>query len=469
MVEHSTAAQILGEATVTEFRASMRGVVLGPEDEGYELHRRVWNGMIDKRPRLIARCTGVADVLAAVQFARTQDLPLAVRSGGHNVAGHAVCDDGLVIDLSLMKGVRVDPTTRRVQAEVGLTWGELDRETQAFGLATPGGMVSTTGITGLTLGGGVGWLLRKYGLACDNLLAVDVVTADGRFLAASETEHADLFWGLRGGGGNFGIVTSLQYRLHPVTTVLGGVIVYPFARARELLRFYREFCATASDELTTLATFMTLPADPSLPEQLHNLPAVIIGVCHTGPVDEAERAVQPLRTVVPPLLDALSLMSYSAVQTMQDAFFPAGLQHYWRSAYLGDLGDDAIDALIDHADVVTLPLTGIDIHHMGGAMARVAADATAFGHRDAPYLVNMYAIWTNPSEAERHIAWLRGLTAALGPCSRGVYVNFLADEGEEGVRAAYDVAAYERLVALKNKYDPLNLFRLNQNIRPRPA
>ncbi len=469
MVEHVPTISVLDEAAVTAFRASMRGTVLGPEDTSYEIHRRVWNRMIDKHPRLIARCAGVADVLAALQFARDQHLLVAVRGGGHNVAGNATCDDGLVIDLSPMKGVRVDPVHRTVQAQAGLTWGELDRETQAFGLATPGGLISTTGIAGLTLGGGIGWLTRKYGLACDNLLSVDVVTADGRFLTANDTEHADLFWGVRGGGGNFGIVTSFQYRLHPLSTVLGGLIVYSASQAQEALRFYRDFCVTASEELTTIASFATLPADPSLPQDLHHLPVVVVGACHTGPLDAAERAVQPLRAFGPPLLDALSPTPYCALQTMQDAAFPAGLQHYWRSAYLDELSDEIIALLAEHAAAVTSPLCGIDIHQMGGAAARVPAGATAFGHRDAAYLINMYAVWTDPSEAERHIAWLGRLSVALRPFSRGLYVNFLADTVESGVRDSYDVAAYERLVALKTAYDPTNLFRLNHNIRPRSA
>jgi FAD/FMN-containing dehydrogenase len=467
MFQTATTAPVLGTELLAECRAQLRGAILGPGDEGYEVHRRVFNGMIDRHPRLIARCTGVADVLAAVRLARAHNLPLAVRGGGHNVAGHAVCDDGLVIDLSPMKGVRVDPASRRVQAQAGLTWGELDRETQAFGLATPGGMISTTGIAGLTLGGGVGWLLRKYGLTCDNLLSVDLVTADGRVLTASETENADLFWGVRGGGGNFGIATSFEYRLHPVTTVLGGFLFYPLDQARDVLRFLRRFWAGASDDLTTLASFLTLPADPSLPVELHHQPVIAVSLCHVGRADDAEAEVLPLRRFGPHRLDGLGAISYTELQTMNDAFFPPGLQHYWRSAYLRGLDDDVIDLLVDSFGSVSSPLTGVDLHHLGGAMAGVGSTATAFGHRDAPYLVNIYAIWTDPAETARHVDWLRTLSEALRPGASGAYVNFLADEGETGVRESYEAAAYERLVALKHRYDPANLFNLNQNIKPR--
>jgi FAD/FMN-containing dehydrogenase len=461
-----TRTRSLDESKLNELRGAFRGELVQPGDARYDTARRVFNGMIDRHPALIASCTGVADVVAAVQFARDNALLVAVRGGGHNVAGNAVCDDGLVIDLSSMKGIRVDPTNRWVEAQAGVTLGELDRETQLFGLATPSGMISTTGIAGLTLGGGVGWLMRQYGLTCDNLLSVDLVTADGHVLTASATENADLFWGVRGGGGNFGIVTAFRYRLYPVTTVLGGLVFYPIAQAKDLLRTYRQLCATASEDLTTIASFVTLPADPSLPEELHHQIVLLVGVCHTGPADMAERDVAPLRTLAPPLLDGIGPMSYLALQTMYDASFPAGLQHYWRSAYLDDLDDIAIDALVDYAAAVTSPLTGIDVHLMGGAVTRVPADATAFGHREVPWLVNAYAIWTDPREVDRHMEWLRGLSAKLRSRSRGIYVNFLADEGEAGVRAAYDAVAYERLVALKNEYDPTNLFRMNQNIKP---
>jgi FAD/FMN-containing dehydrogenase len=461
-----TRSRALDATRLSEFRAEFRGELVQPGDGHYDAARRVFNGMIDRRPSVIAYCTGVADVAAAVCFARDNDLLVAVRGGGHNVAGNAVCDNGLVIDLSRMKGIRVDPTNRWVEAQAGVTLGELDRETQLFGLATPSGMISTTGIAGLTLGGGVGWLMRQDGLTCDNLLAADLITADGRALTASQTENPELFWGVRGGGGNFGIVTSFRFRLVPVSTVLGGLVFYPIAKAKALLRTYRQLCATASDDLTTIASFATLPADPSLPAELHHQIVFLVGVCHIGATDVAEREVAPFRTMGPPLLDGIGPMSYTALQTMYDASFPAGLQHYWRSAYLDELDDAAIDALVDYAVTVTSPLTGIDLHLMGGAVARVPADATAFGHRGAPWLVNIYAIWTDPSEGERHIEWLRGLSAALRPRSRGVYVHFLADEGETGVRASYDARAYARLVALKDQYDPTNLFRMNQNIKP---
>jgi len=462
-----TQSSPLDDAVVEEFRAQFGGEILTAADEGYDIHRKVWNAMIDKHPGLIARCHGVADVITAVQLARQHALLVAVRGGGHNVAGNAVCDGGLVIDLSPMKGIRVDPAARTVRAEAGVTWSEFDRETQAFGLATTGGLVSSTGIAGFTLGGGIGWLTRKYGLACDNLRSVDVVTAEGGFLTASDTEHADLFWGVRGGGGNFGIVTTFEYDLHPISTVLGGWILYPVEQAREILHFLSTHLSTAPDELTTVARLFTLPVIELVPPALQNQQVIGVGVCHCGTPKEAEALLRPLRSMGTVLIDLIAPMPYGVLQTMIDGFSPPGLQHYWRSDYLRALDEQTIETILSHVAQKTSPRSAIDLHQMGGEASRIAASATAFGHRDAPFLVNEIATWTDQEKAASHIAWARGLSAALQPFSAGSYVNFLAQEGAQVTKAAYTEASYERLVALKTTYDPTNLFRLNQNIPPR--
>lgn len=457
----------LDEATIEQFRSSLHGTLLRPGDDGYDASRRVWNGMIDRKPALIARCTGVADVIAAVNFAREQNLLLAVRGGGHNVAGSAVCDGGLMIDLSPMQGIRVDPARQTARAQAGVTWGTFDRETQAFGLATTGGQVSTTGIAGLTLGGGVGWLMRKYGLVVDNLLSVDLVTAEGQFLTASATEHGDLFWGVRGGGGNFGVVTSFEYQLHPVgPIVVGGMMLYPAAQAKELLHIYREFAAAAPDDLATVVAFLSAPPAPFVPAHLHGAPMIAIAVCHSGSIEDGLRAVEPLRAAAPPTLDLIGPMPYAAVQQLFDAGVPFGLQVYLKSEHLADLSDEVIDTLIAYAATVTSPLTSVILFPLGGAVGRVAEDATAFSHRNVAYDYVIYALWTDPQEAERHIGWTREFADAMHRFSVGVYVNEMGNEGEERVRAAYRPATYDRLVALKNTYDPTNLFRLNQNIKP---
>jgi FAD/FMN-containing dehydrogenase len=452
---------VLTATAIEAFRTTLRGELLCPVDAGYETARKVWNGMIDRRPALIARCAGVADVIQCVQFARAHSLLVAVRGGGHNVAGHAVCDGGLMIDLSRMKGLRVDPVHRTARAEPGLTWGEFDRETQAFGLATPGGFVSTTGIAGLTLGGGWGWLARSYGLASDNLRSVDLITADGRFLTASATEHADLFWGVRGGGGNFGIVTAFEYQLHPVGPVLGGVVIHPFARAKAVLQFHREFTRTAPDALTCYAGLGTSPAGD---------PVAIIRVCYNGPIAEGERVLRPIRAFGPPLADHIGPMAYPALQRLYDAGYPSGLHVYWKSNFLTELSDDAIDTMVAHGATRPSPRCGMALDELGGAVSRVAPDETAFAHRHVRYDLIITGVCTDPAEAEACIRWARECWEAMQPFSTGgVYVNYLgpeADEGAERVQAAYGPAKYARLVALKNTYDPTNFFRLNQNIKP---
>jgi FAD/FMN-containing dehydrogenase len=423
--------------------------------------------MIDRKPALIVRCAGVADVIDAVNFARRHHLLVSVRGGGHNVTGNAVCEGGLMIDLSPMKGIRVDPVRRTARAQAGLTWGEFDHETQVFGLATTGGQVSTTGIAGLTLGGGIGWLMRSYGLVVDNLLSVDMVMADGRLLTASATENEDLFWGVRGGGGNFGIATSFEYQLHRMgPIVLGGMLLYPAAQTKELLHFYREYMADAPDALMALVAFLTAPPAPFVPAHLHGTPMIAIGVCYAGSIEEGQRIVEPLRRFGPPALDLLSPMPYSAIQQLFDAAVPFGLQVYLKSDHLVRLSEEVIDTVVTHAATMTSPLSVAIIVPLGGMVSRVGEHDTAFGHRDTAYDYVIYSMWTNPGEAERHIQCTRDFWTAMQPFSAGVYVNELGNEGEDRVRAAYPPATYERLVALKNKYDPTNFFRMNQNIKP---
>jgi FAD/FMN-containing dehydrogenase len=449
----------LDDAAVQDFTASLRGEVLRPADEGYDEARKIHNGMIDRRPTLIARCAGVADVIASVQFARDQQLLVSVRGGGHSVPGLSVCDGGLMIDLSRMRSVRVDATRQTVRAEGGVTWGDFDHETQAFGLATTGGVARPTGIAGLTLGGGHGFLVRKHGLACDNLLSVDLVTAEGRLLTASADEHADLFWGLRGGGGNFGVATSFEYRLHRVGPVLGGMLIYPVARAKEIFRIYRDITSAAPDELTLDAVLATLPDGTQA--------AAVLG-CYAGPIAEGERLLRPLRESGPLLADQFGPMPYVALQSIAENFNPPGMRNYWKSDYLGQLSDDAIDLLVEEYPSVPAPHSHLIIEQMGGAVGRIGEDEAAVSHRDAPYNAIIIGMWAEPAEDERTIGWVRRLWQALRPFSSGgVYVNYqMGDEGEDRVRAAYSPEKYERLVALKNKYDPTNLFRLNQNITP---
>jgi len=452
---------------VNEFRAGLRGALLAAGDDGYDAARRVWNGSIDRKPVLIARCTGTADVIHAVNFARANDLLVSVRGGGHNVTGNAVCDGGLMIDLSPMKGIHVDPARRTVRAQGGVTWGELDHETQAFGLATTGGQISTTGIAGLTLGGGLGWLMRKCGLAVDNLLSADVVTADGRFLVCSPTDNADLFWGLRGGGGNLGLVTSFEYRLHPVgPLVTGGVALYPAERAHDALAFYRDHMATASEDEMVAFAFQAAPPAPFVPAALHGTPVVGFALCHVGPLAEGQRAVQRLRAFGPPVADALGPMPYTAVQRMMDEAMPFGRHVYLRSDHLTGLGDDVIKTCVQNTAAMTSPLSVAVIIPLGGAVTRVGEHDTAFSHRETPFDIDIFAIWTDPRESDRHLQWGRRFGAALQPFSRGVYVNEMGSEGEERIRAAYHPANYARLVTLKNTYDPTNFWRLNQNIKP---
>ena len=452
---------------VAELRARMRGAVITPADAAYAAARRVWNGLIDKQPALIARCAGVADVMEALAVAREQGLSVAIRGGGHNVAGTAVNDGGLVVDLSGMKGIRLDPERRIAYAEPGVTWGELDRETQRFGLATPGGEVAMTGIAGLTLGGGLGQLRRKHGLSCDNLVSVDLVTADGRFLTASEQEHADLFWGIRGGGRNLGVVTSFAFRLHPVGPAIYEVQVwYPLEQAGEVLRGWRAFAAVAPDGATSIAALWSVPAAPAFPAAWHGRPVIILQGTYTGPVADGERVFQPLRALGEPLLDASGETTFLAVQSAFDPNFPEGYRYYWKSVFLDDLDDAAIAAAVAAATAQPSPSTLIAIRHLGGAIGRVPEDATAYGNRSAQFLVSFDATWADPAADAANIAWTRAAWDDLSRLSGGgAYVNF-AGFGEEGatLQRAIHGGNYERLAALKRRYDPTDLFRSPLNV-----
>ena len=449
---------ILESAVVQKFADGLRGRLVQSGDGGYDQARTVWNGMIDRRPALIARCAGPADIIASVHFARDHGLLVSVKGGGHNITGNAVCEGALMIDLSPMKGVRVDPAGRTARAEAGLTWGEYNRETQAFGLASTGGVVSTTGIAGLTLGGGLGWLMGKHGLSCDNLISADLVTADGALVTASADRNSDLFWGLRGGGGNFGVVTSFEYQLHPVGPVLAGMVIHPMARAKEMLRFYRDFCRGCPDEMLAAAALMT---------SHEGEPVAVIIASYIGDLAEGERAMAPLRKFGTPLADTIAPTSYVQLNTLFDAAVPyGGVQRYWKSSFLDELGDQLLDIMVARAAKMLSPMSMVLFFHMHGAAARVDRDATAFGLRRDQWDYDAISQWNDPAETAGHIQWTRDYWTAVEPFASGeVYVNHLDAEEATRIRAAYS-GNYERLVALKNKYDPANLFRMNQNIRP---
>jgi len=449
-------------------RAAFRGQLLRPRDGGYDEARRIWNGAIDRRPALIARCTGVADVRAAARYGREQGLLTSVRGGGHGVSGTAVCEGGLMIDLSPMRGIRVDPERRTARAEAGVLWGEFDRETQEFGLATTGGIVTHTGIAGLTLGGGIGWLMRRFGTTADNLLSVDLVTADGEFLTASEEENPELFWGIRGAGANFGIVTSFQYRLHRVgPQVLAGPIFFALDDGPEVLRFYRDWAEDAPDELTTILSLRKAPPAPYLPPELHGIPVCAVMTCWSGDVERGVEVLRPLREFGTPLIDLIQPKSYMANQSMLDPGVPHGWHYYWKSCDLPRLSDGMIEDMATSSRAITSPRSYTLVFQLGGALSRVGEEDTAFAHRNARHNVNINGVWTgDDDEPSAHVAWTRDFFSKLEPHSPGVYVNFLGDEGDERVRSAYGQAKYERLLALKRRYDPDNFFRLNQYIKP---
>jgi hypothetical protein len=434
----------------------LRGQLLLPGDDGYDSSRSVFNNMIDRRPLAVIRCAAADDVLRGISFAREHDLPLSVRAGGHNVAGNAVIDGAVMLDLSAMKALTVDPHSQTARAEAGLTLAEFDSVTQASGLATTLGVVSMTGIAGLTLGGGLGWLNGRYGLACDNLLSAEVATADGRLLRTNPRENEDLFWGIRGGGGNFGVVTSFEYQLHPVDTVLAGGLSYPLSLAPQVLRFYDDFVKAAPDELSSSASLALNSAGE---------PMVSIVVCYCGPLDEGEQVLRPLRTFQSPVDDWIQPMPYTALQSGGDEGFPSGRLHYWKSGYLRDLTDGAIETLMRFVTTMPSSASGISLQQMHGAASRVAPSATAFPHRAEQYDFLILSQWPDATDSSRNIDWTRTLFDAMQPHLEGVYVNNLGDEGPGRVRAAYG-ENYPRLAAVKHRYDPDNIFRANQNINP---
>lgn len=449
------------EAALNELRASLRGGVLTPTDPGYDEVRRIHNGMFVRRPALIARCLGTADVIDAVRFARTHELELAVRGGGHSVAGKSVCEGGLMLDLSLMKGIHVDPGHRTVHAQGGVTWGEFNRETQLYGLATTGGVVSTTGIAGLTLGGGLGWLVGKHGLAADSLISAEVVTAAGDVVQASVDGDRDLFWGLRGGGGNFGVVSWFEYQLHPVGPVTSGLVAHPIERARDVLQFFREVTSSVRDELTLSGGLLHAPDGSGVP-----LTAII--ACHCGSLAEGEAAIRPIKRFGSPLVDTIGPASYVDTNTaIFDSGFPRGARNYWKSSFLAELSDEAIDALIAQFAVCPSPMSGLLLEHFHGAATRVGVGETAFPHRRESYNLLVVSQWLDPKDDEKNIAWARATYDALRPhMARESYLNYQTEDETKGaVKHAYG-PNYERLIALKNKLDPTNLFHLNDNLRP---
>jgi FAD/FMN-containing dehydrogenase len=452
---------------IAELRTRFRGALLRPDEEGYDEARRIWNGAIDRRPALIARCAGADDVAHAVHFARERELPLSVRGGGHAVAGHAVCDDGVMIDLALMKAVRVDPGARTARAAGGLLWSELDRATQAFGLATTGGIISHTGIGGLTLGGGLGHLMRCYGLTVDNLQAVELVTADAERVCVDAETDPELLWGLRGGGGNFGIATALEYRLHPVgPIVLGGPIFWAREDAPQVLRFLRDFAPTAPDELGISISLMHAPPAPFMPPDRVGTPVLGLVLAWAGDIDAGERALVPLRGAAPPIADAVGRIPYLALQSMLDSGAPHGRHYYWKAHRLPALSDAVVDVVLERLDTLPTPFSQIAGWAIGGAVSRVEPAATAVGGRDVGFELSLAAAWLpSDPDGERHKAWVRAGWEALRPHSGGVYANFISDEGAAGVKAAYG-DRLARLTALKDRVDPANVFRMNANIPP---
>ena len=464
-----TAPTSLGEATLGELEQGLRGRLIRPGDDGYDEARAIWNGAHDKRPALIVQCAGVADVMRAVDFARSEDLIVSVRGGGHSLPGFSTNDGGIVIDLSRDDArCTSTPPRRTAMAQGGATWADFDHETQAFGLAVTGGLISTTGIGGFTLGGGIGWLMRKHGLTCDNLIAADVVTADGRLVHASEDENPELLWGLRGGGGNFGIATSLEFRLHPVgPMVLAGPIFYTGDRAEEILRFYRDWIGELPDDMTTLVNLTTAPPAPFLPEEIHGKRVVAVVAAHAGDPETGRAHVQPLKDLGDPVADLLGVMPYTMLQTLLDALWGRGAHNYFRSAFMDRIDDDAIDALVAQHGSSPSPSSEIHIQHLDGAVGRVGEDDTAFGNRSAPLVLNVIARTQEADGFAESVDWARATAEALAPVSRdGAYVNFMGDAGDDRLRASYGDAKYDRLVALKRRYDPTNLFSLNQNIAP---
>ncbi|MEO8287477.1 MAG: FAD-binding oxidoreductase [Chloroflexota bacterium] len=467
MIEQITIEKF--ELTLVEIRAlseKLHGAVYTPGDAEYEAARLVWNADINRHPALIVRPADATGVAAAVTFARENELPLAVRGGGHSLPGYGACDGGVLLDLSALKGIEVDPAARVARVQGGVLGRELGKATLPHGLALPLGQVPATGVAGVLLGGGIGWLTRMYGLSCDHLLSAEVVTADGQIITASASEHPDLFWALRGGGGNFGIVTSMEVKLQPAGMILGGMIIHPMTQAADFLRFYRDFAANAPDELATTLMFVSIPPIPVIPAHLHGQPAVMTGVCYAGDIEEGQKVLAPLRAFGTPLVDMIAPMPFGVLQGMGEAGGELGLRHDIRSGYLQELSDEAIDTIVDSVFEMPRPFSATHIMHLGGAMSRVAPDATAFPARDARFLYNILPIWQDASQADASRSWMNAFDDRLQPFTHGgVYVNFLGDEGPERVRAAYG-PNYDWLATVKQQYDPTNLFHINYNIEP---
>ncbi len=448
----------ISEDLIKDFQSKFRGRVIQPDDGGYHEARRIWNAMVDKHPALIVQCAGTSDISEAIVFARMHHLPLSIRGGGHNIAGNALCDNGVVIDLSKMKSISVDVEKQIARAEPGVLWSEFDLETQAHGLATTGGVVGSTGIAGFTLGGGVGWLHGKFGLTADNLLSAEVVLADGSVVTANGSQNTDLFWALRGGGGNFGVVSSFEYQLYPVDQVLAGPVFHPAARALEVLRFYRDFTVTLPDELTAYTGFLTDPEGNKL---------IGIVVCYVGPIEEGERLVKPLREFGPPVADNIGPMPYTSLQSMFDPAFPSGHQNYWKSGFLANLSDDALKQIVDFAAAAPSPHTMVMLENYHGAYSRVDRTATAYNHRNGHYDLLILASWPDPADTGKNVEWARAFYAGMQPyLAGGVFPNLMGQEEIAGrAQQAYGTN-YARLAEIKKRYDPTNLFRMNLNIKP---
>jgi FAD binding domain/Berberine and berberine like len=462
----STTMVVLEKAQIEALKASLRGELIQPGDGGYEAARKVYNGLIDKRPALIARCADVTDVIAAVNFGRENGLLVSIRGGGHNAGGLGICDDGLVIDLSLIRYTRVDPATRTVWVGGGSIWGDVDHATHAFGLAVPSGIISTTGVGGLTLGGGLGYLVRKCGLAIDNLIAADVVLADGRFVTADEQHHADLFWALRGGGGNFGVVTAFVFQAHPIHTVYGGPMLWELDQAPEVMRWYREFITQEPDDINGFFAFLIVPPGPPFPEHLHNKNMCGVVWCYTGPMEQAEETFKPIREKFPPALDFVGPIPQPALQSMFDALYPPGFQWYWKADFVNELSDEAIQLHIKHGSQIPTIFSTMHLYPVNGAARRVGKNDTAWSYRESTWAEVIVGVDPNPTNKYLIVDWARNYWDDLHPFSAGgAYVNFMMEEGDERVRASYR-DNYERLVAIKSKYDPGNFFRVNQNIKP---
>ena len=456
----------MAEFTMDQLREQVRGTVITADDEGYDQARRVYNAMIDRRPRVVVRVANTGDAAAAVRYARANDLEVAVRGGSHSVPGFGTVDDGVVIDLGAMRGVRVDPGARTARAEGGATWGDFNAATYPYGLATTGGIISTTGVGGLTLGGGIGYLARGLGLSCDNLVSADVVLADGRIVVASEQENADLFWALRGGGGNFGVVTSLEFRVHPVKDIYGGPMFFSLDHAGDVLRFYREFIQDAPEQFGGFPAYQIAPPLPFIPEDRHGEPFLAFVACWAGPLEEGEQALKPLRDVAPIVAEHVGPMPYPALNSAFDGLVPPGLQHYWKANFVRTLSDDAISAHLSHGPRVPVVNSTMHIYPINGAVQRVAPDATAFGHRDATFATVIAGMWPDPAQNDANTQWVRDYYAATAPHSEeGGYVNFAAGDDQDRVAVNYG-ANFDRLRTVKRAYDPDNVFHLNQNVAP---